>query len=239
MPTYYSAEDVTYIFFGATQLQLVTNEMRMKVSAVLADTRVFGETFPTVTDTGLRNGELELSGYYDGVRSDLWLTGDSDYVTALIEGNTVSKRAYAFDNATVESTEISMGADQPHRHAGTFKVSGRVYHGWLAAPYAARTTAGNTQSAYADMGADGTTGYGYLVIGAIDLGGYTNVIVTVQHSNDHVTWGDHTAFAARTAVGASKVALATAIEQYLAISWAYTGAGTGPTWTGCVVVGKD
>ena len=46
-------------------------------------------------------------------------------------------------------------------------------------------------------------------------------------------------FTTATAIGAQSVVLASAVDRYLAVKWAWVGAGTGPSATFAVYVARD
>ena len=61
---------------------------------------------------------------------------------------------------------------------------------------------------------------------ALDLGGGTNVIVTVKDSPDDSVWSTIATFAAATSetVGtAERISVAGHIERYLSVTWTFTG----------------
>src|SRR5574343_807439 len=126
--TYYSGADVAYVFVDSTNIAADLDTVRMKTSAVTQEFRALGTTFPQNLDTGTRNGELEMSGLYEGATTAALLNavGTNRKVCVLLEGNTVSKRFYGFQSAAVESDEIGIGADQMHSNAGTFRVNGEI-----------------------------------------------------------------------------------------------------------------
>ena len=111
--------------------------------------------------------------------------------------------------------------------------------GLIVAHLAARTTAGNTQATPVDNGAASSTGaVAYLAATALTLGGYTNLAVKVRDSADNVTYADIGSFTVRTTVGAERIVIAGTVRRYLAISWAWTGAGAGQSFTGLVGVAR-
>lgn len=235
--TWYSSKDVGFVFIGDQNITTLLNSARMKTEAVLTDTTGLGNTWREMTDTGLRRGELEFSGFYDGLAVSMnTVSGTDRVVSVLLEGNTVSKRFQGYRAAIVSGAEIGISPESVHTSTPTTTVRGAVDFGYVAAPRATRTTAGNTQSTYADMGAAADNGRAYLHILSLTLGGYTNLVVTVQHSDDHDTWADHTAFTAATATGAETIALTGTVNRYLAIKWEWTGAGTGNTFSAFVGV---
>lgn len=77
-------------------------------------------------------------------------------------------------------------------------------------------------------------GSGYLQVSALTLGGYTDLTIKVQHSADNVTFVDLVTFTAVTSAPTAErktVASGTTVNRYLAASWAFGGAGSGPSAT--------
>jgi len=233
MATFYSSKDVAYVFVGDDTWQAYLNTVNIKISVKLADTTPLGVSWPVMTDTGLRSGEFTCAGFYDGDKTIMNTISDTDKVVAvLLEGNTVSKRFYGFRAATVSAVEIGLSSDNVHTSTPELSVRGAVDFGYVVAPSAARTTAGNTQATYADMGASATGPRAYLAVTSLTLGGYTNLVVTVQScATAEGSYDDETAFAAVTEAGAQTVALSGSVNRYLAVKWAWTGAGSDPSAT--------
>lgn len=74
-------------------------------------------------------------------------------------------------------------------------------------------------------------GAGYLHCTAISLGGHTDLTVKCRHSADNITFADLVTFTGLTAIGGQRVEVAGTVNRYLASSFDFTGAGTGPTAT--------
>lgn len=73
-----------------------------------------------------------------------------------------------------------------------------------------------------------TNAVAHLHVPALTLGGYTNLIVKVRHSSDNATFTDAGTFSAITVAGtAASVTITGQIKRYRAMSWAWTGAGSG------------
>jgi hypothetical protein len=71
-------------------------------------------------------------------------------------------------------------------------------------------------------------GAGYLQVGALTLGGYTNLVVKIRHSTNNSSFTDLITFTAVTsAYTGQRVAVAGAVNRYLATSHACTGSGSG------------
>jgi hypothetical protein len=218
----------------------------IKATSGVAQFTTLGTAWPTAALTGTKTAELSLAGpYEDTVVAPAFGTAGPDTTSRIFvagfEGDTVSQRFYGFRSAAVGEVEIGLSPDDIDQFTPGIVVDGEFNYGYIVAPLAARTTAGNTQSTYADMGAaaTGSAAQAFLVVTSISLGGYDSVTVTVQSSDDHVTFADETAFTTRSTIGAQSVTLADTTNRYLAIKWAYVGAGSSPTWTGFVGVSRD
>lgn len=230
---FYSSKDVAYVFVGEDTWQARLSAVGMKIEATLSDTTPLGAVWRQMTDTGLRRGELTFSGFYDGDKPGMnTVSGSDKVVSVLLEGNTPSLRFYGFERATVSAAEIGVSADSVHTSSPEMIVRGAVGHGFVVAPLTARTTGGTTKANYADMLASSTTARAYLHVTDIILGGYTNLIVTVQScATAGGSYDDETAFSAVTAPGAQSIALAGTVERYLDVKWAWTGSGSGQSAT--------
>jgi hypothetical protein len=237
----YSSPDVAYVFVGDDTWQAYLNSVTMKISANVVDTTPLGTAWQVMSDTGLRSGEFTCAGFYDGTKTVMNTVSATDKaVSVLLEGNVASDRFYGFRAATVSAAEIGISSDNVHTSTPELNVRGAVDYGYVVAPLAARTTAGNTQLAYADLGAAATAPRAYLHVTSLTLGGYDNLVVTLQScATSGGSYDDETAFTAVTAVGSETIAISGAVNRYLAIKWAWTGAGTGNTFTafvGCAPV---
>jgi len=86
-------------------------------------------------------------------------------------------------------------------------------------------TVGGTGGTYKVVSLRGAEGH--LHIPAITLGGWTDVVVTIEDSADDATFANYITFAGASAVGAEKVIEATVCNRFLQITWTWTGAGSG------------
>lgn len=239
---YVSLKDCGHIYVGPTSVGSSAGGFRIKRTALMDERRFAGNVYPTALDTGIRNGELELTDViYDTTTNPAFVPFPStaQVVSVCLEGDTASARFYGFQAARVSAAEVVLDPEKMDDIVPEFTVAGEVNYGYVVAPHAARSTAGNTDSSYADDGAQAASGHAYLHVPSITLGGYDNCIVTVRHSSDHASWGDHTAFTAVTAATHEVKALATTVERYLSVSWAWTGAGSGQSITFFVGVAVD
>jgi hypothetical protein len=77
-----------------------------------------------------------------------------------------------------------------------------------------------------------------LQVAAITLGGYTNVAIKVRHSADDVTYTDLVTFTPVTLAGSQRMTVAGTVNRHLAVSWAFSGAGSGQSITFAVAVNR-
>jgi hypothetical protein len=87
------------------------------------------------------------------------------------------------------------------------------------------------------------TGHGWfadLHVTALSLGGYTDVLIKLVHSDNHSSWSDVTngAFTARNAVGAEQLLKASTLKRYVAVSHDFEGSGSSPSVSYVVAFGR-
>lgn len=182
-----------------------------------------------------RAGQITQDGSFDhavGASHEVLKAGGQNRVLSYaLAGNTIGEH---FVGAVCDQV-----AYRPTPVPGDFTEANAVYNikeherGLLLATLAQRGAAGNTESTAVDNGAASSGGgVAYLQCTQLTLGGYTNLVVKVRHSTNGSTWADLASFTALTARGGQRLAIATdPINRYLAISWAWTGSGSGQTAT--------
>lgn len=195
-----------------------------------------GETLKHKKLNGVGFCEIEQSGVFDdaagSIHAALKAPANDRVFSWGAAGNTIGKH---FAGALVDQVSYNPGDIA----GGEFVTAHAKYgcskreDGLIVADLVARGVAGSTEASYVDSAASSALGgVGYLQLTALTLGGYTNLVVKVRHSADHASWADLLTFTAKTAIGAERKTVATnPIERYLAISWAWTGAGAGPSAT--------
>ena len=189
-----------------------------------------GDTLKHKKLTGISSCEIEQTGVFDDAAGSIHAalkTPANDRVFSWAAcGNTIGKHfaGALVDQVSYNPTDVQ-GDDFVNAQA-KYSCSQRE-DGLIIAHLLARGAAGDTSATYVDNAASSALGgVGYLQLSALTLGGYTNLVVKVRHSADHVSWADLLTFTAKTAIGAERVAVATnPINRYLCVSWAWTGAG--------------
>lgn len=220
---YSSLKDLAYVFVDGYDIAPAVESARMRTGALVVSKHFAGNAFPTAIDTGIRSGELEIGAVLTSTTDQVnAVSGTGRVVSLPIEGNTAGNRCYTFQSAKVESVEVGVSQDDVDSLNPGFIVAGEVNFGFIVHAYAERTTAGNTDAADVDFAAAVPAGaHAVLHVCAIDAGGGNGLTVTLRDCCDADTYGDHTAFTKTDAVGAEVVALATATDRYLSVSWAW------------------
>lgn len=239
---YLSGKDCAYVLVDGVDVATSNNAVSVTTEAVCPKRRPLGQAFKTAYLTGQVDSELTISGWLDSTTQAQLadMTGDAKVISVLYGGNTVGQPLAAFKTAYVTGSKLGVSEDDLDTYEPVLVTSDcKANIGKLIAPLAARTTAANTDATNADLGADAASGTAFLHVTALTLGGYTSCTVTVRHSDDDVTYSNHTSFTTTTAVGAQSLALASTIQQYVSVGWAWVGAGADQSITFAVGLAVD
>lgn len=239
---YYGWDEVAYVLIGGYDLKTTVTGLALEDEAVMVEKHFASNVYPTNIVLGTGRGAVEIESVLNSPTTDQInsTSGTGRVLSVLYAGNTVSELAALYRSVKVGGISLVLTPDDIHGLKPTVTNSGKVYlTARVVAPVADRSTAGNTDTTYCDLGAAAATGTVALHVTSLTLGGYTNVVVALRDSADHVTFADHTTMTAVTAIGAEAKDLAAACNRYVSISWAWTGAGSGQSWTGGVLVGAD
>ena len=238
---YYGWDEIVYVLIGGYDLKTVVTGLALEDEAVVVEKHFAADVYPTSIILGTGRGAVEIDAVLNSPTTDqiVSTSGAGRVLSVLYAGNIVSGLCALYRSVKIGGISVPLSPDDIHGLKPTFVNSGKVYLiGRVVAPVAARSAAGNTDATYCDLGAGITIGTVALHVTALTLGGYTNLIAKLRDSADHITFADHTTMTAVTAIGAEAKDLA-ACNRYTSISWAWTGAGSGQSWTGGVVAGAD
>jgi hypothetical protein len=149
------------------------------------------------------------------------------------KGNVTGRKAIGFDVIHSVGYEIQLQEGDVTLAKAEYAIASLREEVILVMPLAARTTAGNTDATYVDLGVAGGANGGavYEAVTALTLDGYTNAVHKLHHSADHITFTPLVTMTAVIVPGAERKTTATAIERYVSASWEYTGSGTSPSVT--------
>lgn len=239
-------KDVALILWNGVDLQSFgVEEVALPgVKAVLEEFAFAGNTWPDAKDTGSRRTKqnLRLAGVFD----DTATTGPDDLVNALpqdgyfavgVEGNVVGAGVWV---GTVDAAGHGKtpAPEKITRYEVEGMVDGQLYYGDLIGILASRSAASNTDATSYDNGAASTSGgFVWLHVTALSLGGYTDLVGTLRHSTDNVTFAVKSTMTAKTAApGSDRQTVAGTINRYASFGWAYSGAGAGPTNSAALIL---
>ncbi len=239
---YYSLKDC-FLYCSGYDLSAQMTGLGAKMTSEFVKWRGLGSTAPTTTLLGTRDVEITCAGLYESTTTALTVAPGNTTNRVFVAGfetDDESKKFWGIPDALLSEAELNLAPDDLDRVTPVLVANGKGYEGYIVAPLAARTTAGNTQATYADMGASASAPKAFLIVTALDLDGYDSLTVTVQScATSGGSYDDETAFTAVTTTGGQTVTLAGTVNRYLAIKWAYAGTGTDPSWTGWVGVAPE
>lgn len=235
----YSSKDCVLLIDGYNVLG-VTTQINYSAEAITKEMTPLGADWEEHTYTGINRAEITQEGFYDdatgSINDALSEKQGLERVMCLgLEGNTIGRKFSGFRGAMeTKFTRIASRGDF-HKANAEYMGSGITEDGRVLHALTARTAGGNTEGAgtRVDNGAQTTAGgAAYLQLSALTLGGYNNILIKVRQSDDGTVWEDLTSFTAvTTAPNKECKVIAGTIKRYLAVSWAFTGAGSGPSAT--------
>ena len=240
-----NSSDVAFFLVQGRNLLGSLTGFSDKAADQAVETTPLGVSNPTHAWTGVTRTTFSQKGLFDDAvgGSNEALSGRGRISQVLchgLEGNALGKRmvGYAGLFANVYTRICAIGA--MHLANASGEVSGNRDEGVILQPLATVTAAGNTDATSVDNGASSANGgAGYLQVTALTLGGYTNHIAKVRHSTDNITFADLLTFAAvTTAQTGQRVTVAGTVNRYLSTSRAWTGGGSGQSWTGMIAFSR-
>ena len=240
----YGSDQVGFLLVDGYDLLGTTTEITDNAEAMFEDTSGLGDSWPEPEAVGLKMAAFTQKGFFDDAALGVNVAlneqqGLSRILCFGLQGNTVGKKFTGYSGAMQVDFERVVSRGALHKANATYKGNGIVEEGIILHRQAAETaSSGNTQGADSqDAGASSAVGASaYLQVPALTLGGYTSATVKVRHSADDVTYADLVTFDVVTATQSTHaqrktVASGTTINRHTAMSWAYTGSGSGQSIT--------
>lgn len=243
----FGSDDVAFLLIDGYNVLGDTTTLEHEVTALTEPTHGLGDSWEEHTYTGIRRAMLTQEGFYDdaalAMNAALVSTPGTARVLCFgIEQNTIGRKFVGYSGAMqVGYTRVATRGEL-HKANASYQGSGVAENGRILHVHQAETAAsGNTQASSYDGSAQSANGgAGYLQVSALTLGGYTDVVMKVQHSTDNAAWVDLITFTAVTAApAAQRSTVAGTVRRYLASSWAFTGAGAAQTVTFMVGMVRD
>jgi hypothetical protein len=241
MTAWFSGKDAT-LAIGGANVSPDVDTIGLKVSAVTQTWQGLSTPWPVELDTGLRTATLAVTGLYGGTvgsPATLANVGSTPAVMLAHEGGTAGSRAFCLPASILADNELGITNKAMDTVKPALAISGAVHLSQVIAPLTARSAAGNTDTAYADLGASTTTGMLHVQVPALTLGGYTNCTLTLRSSADHVTFVNASPAITVVAPGAWSVAITGTVQRYVSLAWAWTGSGSGQSITALAAASGD
>lgn len=232
----YSSKDCVFLVDGYNVLG-VTTQVKSTIEALLDETTALGDSFEKSEYLSMNRAEISQEGFFDdavdSVNAALNEQQGQDRVVCFgVEGNTAGKHFTGFEGALETKYERIASRGGLHRANASYKGSGVTEDGLILRALTAATADGDTKASPVQAAA-GTSdgGAGYLQVSALDLGGYDSVTVTILDSTDGATWATLATFTDVAALSAERIEDAGNVDKYLAVEWAFNGAGGDPSIT--------
>jgi hypothetical protein len=238
MPTTYGAKDVGFFLVHGRSVIGTQTQVEVTRDAKAEKTTPIGETWATFAFTGEKSATVTQDGFFDATADQAndaicARQGTSQVVCLGLRGNTRGVAMIGLEGGFAATYKRALSAGNLHKASATYTVTGVLEDPIILKTLAAVTADGNTEATSVDNTTDTSAGgAGYLQVTALTLGGYTNLVVTVRHSTDNITFATLLTFTAVTAAfSAERVPVAGAVSHHLATSYAFTGSGSGPSAT--------
>lgn len=224
--------DKAFLYVDGYNLGSDLTDFALKKSAATEETTTLGDTWEEHESVNLKNGELTAQGFYNDALSDVVLNeqqGTQPVVCAGLDGDTAGEEFTGLAGMQADYNRTQQRG-QFHKITTMIRGNGQIDEGVILKALAAVTAAG--QSSSHDNSASSSDGaVGYLQVTAIDLDGYDDWTVKIEHSADNSTFADLITFAAVTAVGAERKTASGTVNRYTRTDHALGGSGTSPSLT--------
>lgn len=235
-----------FLLVGGPDISSDTFQLSEDVEELMEETNGLGQAAREHEGVGVAQVGLEASGgLYDdktaGIVEALQGQGaTSKLVSYGFAGDAIGAAAVMLAGAIVAKWKRIAARDGLTKAHAEYMVTGDRKEGVVLHGIDPETAAsGDTEGSSVDNGASSANGAtADLHVAELTLGGYDDVVVTVLDSTDDVVFASLVAFDAATAVEAQRKTVAGTVERYLAMNWAFSGAGSGQSVTPYVVVNR-
>jgi len=235
----FGSPDVGFVLLGGRSIAGDLTEIQDSFEVVLEETTPLGASDDTWASVGVRKYEGTLSGIYSdsGILTAFESTAVQPLMYAL-EGNTIGNEFVGIDAIRAVITRQAT-RDALHRLEASFKASTRMDKGVILSTHAARATA-STTAGVDNAAATTAGGVAYLGASVLALGGYTNVVITVEDSANNSSFATIGTFTAITAVPASqRLEITGTIRRYTRTLATFNGSGSSESVTSAVGLARN
>jgi len=204
------------------------------MEALLEETTVLGDSWAKQTAVGVKQASITQEGYYDDAagNSNEALCGSTDLSRLLcygLQGNEIGKHFIGYSGAMQTNFTRIASRGNLHRANANYQGNGEVEEGIILHPHVERVADGDTEDPPVDNGISTSKGgTAYLQLSKLVLGGYNNISIKIRQSDDGDDWEDLAAFTiAENAPAKERKSITGTIKRHLAVSWSFTGTGSG------------
>lgn len=234
-----------FLLVGGRDISSDTFQLDEGFEQVTQQSNGLGASWEEHLPVGVARAILEASGGIyddetDGIVDALQEQGSTRQLVSYgFAGDAIGQDAIHVDGDYAVTWKRTLARDGLVMAHAMHRLSGARLEGKILHDISSESADGDTESSSVDNSASSSGGAtADLHVPAIDLGGYTNVVVKVRHSTDNVTFSDLITFTAVTAVGAERKTVAGTVNRYLAMSWTWTGSGSSQSVTPYVVLNR-
>lgn len=241
------SNDVGFVLANGYTLLGATTNLDSKVEAQQDDGTVLGNTWAAPEAVGTKLYTLSQEGFFDDAAgSTNQAFADQEGIAGVFcygpNGNVIGRTFEGVAGTLEADYEVILAVGKLSRAKASYQGAGYVKRrAVILHALGAETAAGDTKANRVDnAAASANGGSGFLQVTGLTLGGFTNAVIKIVHSVDAVTWVDLVTFSAVTAApSAQRVAVAGTIDRYLAVTWAFTGTGSGESMSFLAGFGRD
>lgn len=225
----------TFILIDGFDISGNTFELTAEIEALAEQSDGFGDSWVEQTPTKVFQGTISHRSFYDDAIGStnaalVGSEGNARVLTAGIEGNVQGKTAVCC--AGILQSRVARSASRGELQKISADYSGdRMQEATIIQSLADEAGDGATSDGSHQFDANHTGGRVYLQVTNITLGGYDDVDVVVEDSDDGDVWVTLAEFSGITTRTAASIAVSREIEAFVRTSLAWNGTGAAESIT--------
>lgn len=241
----YASKDVAFFLVNGRDMRAISGELTYSPEAAVQQTDGFGSEWEAYHPTGTNKSEFTQNGFFDDAADSSHEAfeegqGQQAVICLGLFGDAIGAEFTGMSGELQTKYVRVASRGDLHRANAEYVPGGDIEEGFVLF---ADTVAADTDTEDTPVDNDAGTDAGgaiYLQVSALTLDGYTNLSVTVEHSEDGDTWAELATFTPVTAApAAERIEVSGDIDQYLAVTVEFTGSGTDPSASLMVGVARN
>jgi hypothetical protein len=228
--TKYGSNLVSFILIDGYSLAQITQELTENIEALSEETHGFNEDWVKNEFTGITRIELEWRGWYDDealktVAAFSTQNGNDRILTYGVSGNEVGAICSNWKGGLQVNYSRLTSRGELHKIHVKFSGAGDYEQGVALQPLEALDGDGESDS-YDDTDGSSDGASVYLHVTSLTLDGASNVVFTIEHSDDELSWDTLEAFSSVTIAPTVERRVVTgAVKRHLRVKREFTGVG--------------